>query len=82
MPVRVLFFASAREVAGCGQRELPGAEEGWSEEEFWEHLLREIPALETLRPSVRLARNEEYLATGERILPGDEVAVLPPVSGG
>jgi molybdopterin converting factor small subunit len=35
-----------------------------------------------LRGSVRIARNRDYLAAGGHLLPGDEVALIPPVSGG
>ena len=81
-PIRVLFFASARDAVGCAERTLPCAVEGWTEAILWEHLLGAFPALVPLRASVRLAKNHEYLMAGSRIFPGDEVALIPPVSGG
>lgn len=80
--VRVLFFASAREAAGCQDLTLSCDGESWSAADFWSRLGEEVPALVALRSSVRLARNQEYLPAGGRIFPGDEVAVIPPVSGG
>ena len=43
---------------------------------------RSYPPLASLRGSVRVARNCEYLAAGEHFRPGDEAALIPPVSGG
>lgn len=80
--VRVLFFASARTAAGCVETSLPGDAAGWDEETFWTRLLAAHPALATVRGATRLAVNCEYLTTATRIHPGDEVALIPPVSGG
>ncbi len=79
--VRVLYFATARTAAGTG-------EETWattsplSAEAFWAEALRRHPDLTPHRPSIRLARNEVYLNPGELLQPEDEVALIPPVSGG
>jgi len=80
--VRVLFFASARLAAGGSEMDLPCAEAGMNDEAFWTRLAESHPALKPLRASVRLARNHEFLAAGELIKPGDEIALIPPVSGG
>jgi molybdopterin converting factor small subunit len=81
--VRVLFFASLRGVAGCEQTEVNwegGA--ALDAEAFWDLLDSRFPGIAARRQGVRLARNLEYLADGEPICSGDEVAVIPPVSGG
>jgi molybdopterin converting factor small subunit len=80
--VRVLFFASARKAAGCAENVLACEEPGVSEADFWSQLVGIYPALEPLRLSTRLAKNHEYLTAGELIKPGDEIALIPPVSGG
>ena len=80
--VRVLFFASARQSAGCSEMELPCEEAGMNDETFWTRLAEGHASLKSLRASVRLARNHEFLAAGELIKPGDEIALIPPVSGG
>jgi sulfur-carrier protein len=80
--LRVLFFASAREAAGCAEATVECEAGGISEAVFWERLVGDFPALVPLRGSVRLARNFEYLAPGERFSAEDEAAVIPPVSGG
>jgi molybdopterin converting factor subunit 1 len=80
--LRILFFASAREAAGRAEATMSCEGEGICEELFWERLLAKYPSLASLRGSVRIARNCEYLTTGERLRPGDEAALIPPVSGG
>jgi molybdopterin converting factor subunit 1 len=80
--VHVLFFASAREAAGQSEATVQCEESGMSEAVFWERLIIDFPALASLRGSVRLAKNCEYLADGERFSPQDEAALIPPVSGG
>ena len=49
---------------------------------IWDALLAKFPPLGCLRESTRLARNWEYATTVTIFQPGDEVAVIPPVSGG
>jgi sulfur-carrier protein len=80
--LRVLFFATARQAAGCGETTIGCETGGISEAVFWERLLVDFPALGPLRDSIRLARNFEYLGAGEHFSPGDEAALIPPVSGG
>ena len=80
--LRVLFFASARQAAGCAEATLACESEGICEAVFWERLLANFPALALLRDSVRVAKNCEYLLAGEDFHPGDEAALIPPVSGG
>ena len=80
--LRVLFFASARQAAGCAEATITCEFEKICEAVFWERLLADFPALTPLRGSVRLAKNFEYLAAGEDFCPGDEAALIPPVSGG
>ena len=80
--LHVLFFASARQVAGQAEATIQCEESGINEVVFWDRLIADFPALASLRGSVRLARNWEYLAQGEHFSPQDEAAVIPPVSGG
>lgn len=80
--VRVLLFASARQTAGCAETSVDCGDKGLDEEAFWNLLTERHPALAPLRTSVRLAKNLEYWTAGDRIKPGDEIALIPPVSGG
>jgi molybdopterin converting factor subunit 1 len=79
--VTVLFFAQSREAVGCDLAQLK-AELPLTQADFWSALLEAYPQLATQRKTARLARNEAYLLEGELIQPGDEIAIIPPVSGG
>ena len=81
MFVTVRLFARLREIAGTTElrRELP---EGATVEAAWTALAREFPALADHRPSVSCAVNEEYARMSSALRDGDELAFLPPVSGG
>ncbi len=48
----------------------------------WEHYARRYPELRQFAASVMVARNQEFADWTELVQPGDEIAFLPPVSGG
>ena len=79
--VRVRLFARLREQAGTETErlELPS---GSTLAEVYEALRREHPALEADRKAVRAALNQEFKDWGAEVADGDEVAFIPPVSGG
>lgn len=79
--MRILFFATTRDLAGCDSAEWE-TPEPQSEEALWHWLAGRFPALAALKSSTRLARNGCWLERGGMLNPNDEVAVLPPVSGG
>lgn len=81
MKVRVLFFAALRERAGATERihEVAGP---LTVGELWEQLRRERPALAEFRGAVAFARNQEYVDSKTTLQDNDEVAFIPPVSGG
>jgi molybdopterin synthase catalytic subunit len=79
--VRIRLFALQRELAGARevQVDLP---EPASVETAWDALVARFPLLAPGRPSVRFARNGAYADATEPLVDGDEVAMIPPVSGG
>jgi molybdopterin converting factor subunit 1 len=79
--VRVRLFAIQREQAGSRSVELELAH-GATIEDAWAALVARFPVLAPGRPSVRFARNGAYAGPEEVLADGDEVAVIPPVSGG
>jgi molybdopterin converting factor small subunit len=79
--MKVLFFAQGREAAGRGDFEL-GTDRAMTQMEFWARLIADFPGLESMRKTARLARGAAYLEEGDLLKPDDEVAVIPPVSGG
>ena len=73
MPVTVKLFAGLRERAGWSQREVDAATVG----EVWRALeLGDEP------PGLLYAVNKEYATADRALADGDEVALIPPVSGG
>lgn len=78
---RILFFAQARDAAGCGEIEWRN-HGGESAGILWDWLVRTFPDLGSVQAGARLARNGHYLSDGETFGAEDEIAVIPPVSGG
>jgi molybdopterin converting factor subunit 1 len=79
--VRVRLFAVQRELAGT--REVPlELVDGADVEAAWTALVVRHPVLAPGRPSVRFARNGDYAESTTLLADGDEVAMIPPVSGG
>jgi MoaE-MoaD fusion protein len=81
MRVRVLFFGSLKDVVGdaAGDHEFP---EGASLRTVFESFAARFPPLAQMAGSIVVARNREFADPSARIGEGDEVAFLPPVSGG
>jgi molybdopterin synthase catalytic subunit len=81
MRIRVRLFAVQRELAGTREVALDLAD-GASVDDAWAALVALLPQLEPGRSFVRFARNGDYVAAGAGLADGDELAVIPPVSGG
>jgi molybdopterin converting factor subunit 1 len=79
--MKVLFFAQAREAAGSGESRL-ALDEPITQGQFWAMMIASSSALAAHQKSARLARNGAYMLPDEMIQPNDEIAVIPPVSGG
>jgi molybdopterin synthase catalytic subunit len=81
MRVRVRLFAIQRELAGTRHvaLDLPA---GSSVADAWDALVASHPVLAPGRSSVRFARNGNYAEETTALADGDELAVIPPVSGG
>ncbi len=81
MRVTVKLFAVLRERAKAGEleRDFP---DGVTVGEIWRRLGDEFPALAQMRDTVSCAVNYEYVTPDFKPRQGDEVAFIPPVSGG
>ena len=79
--VRVRLFAIQRELAGARELglDLPA---GADVEAAWAALVARVPALSSGRPFVRFAINGDYADAEAILADGDELACIPPVSGG
>jgi MoaE-MoaD fusion protein len=81
MQIRVRLFAIQRELVGA--REVPiELAEAATVEDAWGAVVARFPVLAPGRPSVRFARNGDYAEPTTTLVDGDEVAFIPPVSGG
>ena len=81
MRVKVRLFARLRDIAGASEIERD-VDEGSTLRGVWQSLATEFPDLERYSSSISGALNEEYARLDARVKDGDEVAFLPPVSGG
>ena len=81
MQVRVLLFGMLKDLAGFSADTL-AVHEGAVLGDVLAHYEKRIPKLKELMPSLAMSVNREYAGPEARLHPGDEVALLPPVSGG
>jgi molybdopterin converting factor subunit 1 len=81
MRVTVRLFARLRDLAGTGEivREVPAPA---TVETVWSGLVAEMPALGEYERTMSVAVNADYSKMSASVQDGDEVAFLPPVSGG
>jgi molybdopterin converting factor subunit 1 len=81
MRVTVRLFARLRDLAGAGElvREV---EPPATVQTVWTSLTAEMPALSQYEGTMSVAVNAEYAKMAAIVRDGDEVAFLPPVSGG
>lgn len=79
--IRVLFFGAIRDVVGAREDSLeipPGSSLG----SVFEHYAVRFPKLRDMAASTVLALNQQFSSPSAPVADGDEVAFLPPVSGG
>lgn len=79
--VKVLYFASARELASRGSESLT-LPDGSSLKALVDQVLSLHPGLRPIRRTTRFTVNRELAQDGAVVKDGDEVGVLPPVAGG
>lgn len=81
MRVRVLFFGQLKEITGVAQEDAE-LSDGARVEDLFERYGRRFPKLAAFRSSIAASVNQEYSGWRAPLASGDEVAFLPPVSGG
>jgi molybdopterin converting factor small subunit len=81
MRVQVLFFGMLKDVVGRASEVLE-LHEPATVADVLQHYGQRIPELQKLFGSVALSVNQHYAGPGTTLGPNDEVALLPPVSGG
>jgi len=81
MRVRVLFFGMLKDLAGKSSEMLDLCD-GASVADLLAHYESQLPRLKESLASLAVAVNQHYTGPETKLKPGDEVALLPPVSGG
>jgi len=79
--VTVRLFARLRDIAGSAEltREVAA---GATIASVWQQLARDFPELAAYERSISSAVNADYARMDREVRDGDEIAFLPPVSGG
>lgn len=83
--VCVLYFAKSVELTGVKEEKTVAVPTPISSHDLWKLLVQRHPRLCKLQDGVVLAVRQEYVPIGDQVLTlgdGDEVAVVPPLSGG
>ncbi|HUS06140.1 MAG TPA: molybdenum cofactor biosynthesis protein MoaE [Bryobacteraceae bacterium] len=81
MLVKVLFFGQLKDIAGRAEDSLE-VPEGSRLQSVFTHYAELYPAMQRLAPSIVFAHNQSFSSADVLLAAGDEIAFLPPVSGG
>jgi molybdopterin converting factor subunit 1 len=81
MNVNVKFFAVTKDIVGASQQSIALPEQSTTND-LLEHLIILYPKFSEWKPFFRIAVNQEYVTQEILLTDKDEVALIPPVSGG
>ena len=81
MRVTVRLFARLRDIAGASEL-VRTADPGSTIGSVWRQLVSDFPELAAYERSISSAVNADYARMDQAVQDGDEVAFLPPMSGG
>jgi len=81
MQLRIRVFAMLREKLRRSEIDC-AVPEGATVEQLLDRLADQYPAIRELRPALAVAVNEEYVDSSHVLAAADEIALIPPVSGG
>ena len=81
LKVKLIFFATCRDITGVKEMDYEVDDQA-TLSELKKQLYVEHPKLKPLEKTLSFAVNTEYVGDSVRLCCGDEVAFIPPVSGG
>ena len=81
MRVTVLFFGMLKDIVGRSEDRIEVAD-GARLESLFDSYAQRYPRMQAMASSIVLARNQQFCDRGAALSEGDEIAFLPPVSGG
>ena len=81
MNIKVLFFASCRDLIGTGERAMT-LPDGATVTDLISKLASEQTRFTDMAPSLMVSVNQTYVERDAELQDGDEIAFIPPVSGG
>ena len=81
MTVKVLFFASCRDLVGASEQEITLGD-GHTVADLISDIASEHARFVDMAPSLMVSVNQEYVERETELHDGDEIAFIPPVSGG
>lgn len=79
--LRVVILGPLRRLLKIDHFQMPFPSDG-SQDAFWKSMQERFPEIRASLSTVRLARDSRFLSPDESLNPGDEIALIPPVSGG
>lgn len=79
--VQALLFARAQELAGVSEVTLE-IQEGWTTANCFDAVVSKYPALQSISSCMMVALNHNYVTEPVAVKDGDELALIPPISGG
>lgn len=82
MMIRVLLFAGLAEAAGSSAITLEASQESLTVQDVRTILMEKYPAMSDLLSNSLAAVNQEYAEGNQMVTSADEIAFIPPVSGG
>lgn len=84
--ITIRFFAKSRELAGVNSAEINLPSEPISSEDLLKNIISTFPKVNQIKQNLILALNDEYISVKDKesltLKSGDEVSLIPPISGG
>src|SRR4051812_45496648 len=81
MRIRLLYLGMLKELAGTPAEDIE-VPDGSTAADLWSHVAERFPKMKGYERSIAISVNQEFAARSTVLRDGDEVGLLPPVSGG